>query len=138
MADILYDPYADYNVHQRRSPSDVNADPRSPILHFEDGQGDYPDCLSVLHIATQLEPNSDSRKDKLSFRGSNLLTLRVICICLHILLVLLHLALLIAWTHHFEHGIVVSPSRSTTISTTIIVASQIFISVCAKLVSMPC
>ncbi|KIM72760.1 hypothetical protein PILCRDRAFT_15822 [Piloderma croceum F 1598] len=108
MAEILYDPYAGYNVHQRRSPSDVNADPRSPILHLEDGQ--------------------DSHKDKLSFRGSNLLTLRVICIWLHILLVLLHLALLIAWTHHFEHGVVVSPSRSTTISTTIIVASQFFIS----------
>jgi hypothetical protein len=88
--------------------------------------------LSQYRIGSSTEPDSDSRKKKPSFRGSKLSTLRVICICLHTLLVLVHLALVIVWSYHFEHGIVVSLSRSAIISTTIIVASQFFISVRAR------
>ena len=124
MADLSH---VNHNIHQNRTPqSNVNERPPT-ILQLQGTRGGYQ-ISSQYCITSQLEPDSGLRKRKL--------TVRVGCICLHILLVPLHLALVIVWSHHFEHGVIVPLSRSSTISTTIVVASQFFISVCSNFLSV--
>jgi len=60
----------------------------------------------------------------LLLRDFNPLRLRPISVCLHILLVLLHVALFVAWWYHFEEQVIVPLNKSGIMSSAIVAASQ--------------
>jgi hypothetical protein len=92
MADLPYDLYAavDYDISRGGRSSDISIDRLSPGLNVREAKGDYQSDLSTNYTLTS-RPGGIAP----SFRSFGSLKLRLICVCLHLLLVLVHLALVV-------------------------------------------
>jgi len=116
MADLSdYDPYVDHELNHYRHTSDVDTGLLSPGLNAEKAEVKYVKEVSSC--------------------GFSPLGLRPICICLHLLLVLIHLGLIVVWLDLVDNKVVVPLSRSGKISSVIVVISQILATVCERPVS---
>jgi len=134
MADLPdYDPYADHELNHYRHTLDIETDLLSPGLNVEKAEGNSH--FTILFAQRKHFSRLVTYGRGVSFRGFNLLGLHMICICLHLLLVLIHMGLFVVWWHRFENRVVVPLSRSSNISSVIMVISQILAMVCERLVS---
>lgn len=79
-----------------------------------------------------LEPAQDGKG--LSLRDFNPLRLRPISVCLHIILILLHVALFVVWWYQFEERVIVPLNLSGITSSAIVAASQGVALVSSKLI----
>ena len=132
MADLPYDPYADVD-HQ------VNYNGHSPYIGIDrSSQGPYVQETENHHqfVNRMFSSRLAKRGKTLSFRGIGPFNLRSTCICLHLLLVLVHVVLFFVWWYHLEHRVIVPLSRSGNISSAIVVTSQLLVIVCARPVHM--
>jgi hypothetical protein len=125
-SDLLYDPYAGYELNHVRRSSDVGVDSLSAGLDVGGVEGNSHPILSTKRNCSSPVEHRDNQ----SFGRFSPRKLRAISICLHLLLVLVHVGLFVVWRGHFEHRVIVPLSRSGNTSSAIVVISQIFATVC--------
>jgi hypothetical protein len=128
MADLPNDPYAniDREVSHDGCSSDIRTDQSSPGLNAQKAGMPESGYQSVFLTDRTVSCRLPKHGKALSFHGSSLLELCSICVYLHLLLVLIHVALFVVWLHHFEHRVTVSLLRSGNTSSAIVAISQFF------------
>lgn len=135
MADLPdYDPYAECELNRNSHCSDISAGLSFPGTNVEKAEGNSRFTILFaqrMHFSRPVEHVKEA-----PLLGFSPLGLRAICICLHLLLVVIHVGLFVVWWHRFENRVVIPLSRSGNISSVIVVISQIFTTVCARRVSM--
>ncbi|KAJ7191489.1 hypothetical protein GGX14DRAFT_600487 [Mycena pura] len=123
------------SYHERRSsPSDGRSSAYSAVsaLSVDDvGKEDLAVPVNDTEQSTVNQPGASATEERKGFLGS----LSALCFTLHLLLVLIHIAVLLSAIHHWEHRFTFLIEHQTTVSFWTAVVSQSFGTIyCAVLV----